>query len=328
MGAIHVQEHWNDISISDSFVVPANKRGTANGEAKLFIGNQGDELRAFFGDRGFRWRAAMYRSDLLDALQALRPEYMNTRGGYRRQLELPGLWVERRREISALRDEVIRFEIVDRHEIEPPRVYIQSEDDAWRFLRSVPLSDLCSLRISKATDDQGPLLIFRVIPTIRASLTPWGNATESTTQLTEDLRDLAWNKPKTTETERLVSARIGQGDFRDALVAHHPKCVITGIDFLPVLIASHIKDWAVATDEERLDAENGVLLSANLDKLFDRKLLTIEFDSAVIRVSSLVPQIVQAALGIRDRLPIHDQRGIAGQRRREYLRFHNQEFRP
>lgn len=328
MSAIIFESNWEDISISDSFVVPANKRGSANGEAKLFIGNQSEELSAFFGERGFRWRATLYRSDLLDVLHAMRPEYMNSRGGYRRQLELPSLWEARRREILSLPDEVVPFLVVDRHEIEPPRVYIQSQDQAWTFLRSVPLSDLCSLRITRARDAQGPLLVFRIIPSIRSATPSWGASGATAAQLTQDLRDLAWNKPKTTETERLVSARIGQGDFRDALIGRHPKCVITGIDFLPVLIASHIKDWSVANDSERLDPENGLLLSANLDRLFDRKLLTVEPDNGVIRVSSLIPPLVQASLGVRDRLPIHDLRGISGVRRREYLRYHNDRFRP
>jgi putative restriction endonuclease len=46
-----------------------------------------------------------------------------------------------------------------------------------------------------------------------------------------------------------------------------------------VLRASHAKPWAeCASDAERLDVYNGFLLSANLDALFDRFL--ISFDPA------------------------------------------------
>ena len=37
------------LTIADSFVVPSNKLGRGNGEAKLFIGNENPELRDFYG---------------------------------------------------------------------------------------------------------------------------------------------------------------------------------------------------------------------------------------------------------------------------------------
>ena len=47
------------------------------------------------------------------------------------------------------------------------------------------------------------------------------------------------------------------------------ECPITGIDLKSILIASHIVPWKEATDEERLDVENGILLSPLYDSLFD-----------------------------------------------------------
>lgn len=42
------------ITIADSFVVNSNKIGRGNGEAKLYVGNDSEELRWFFGKRPFR----------------------------------------------------------------------------------------------------------------------------------------------------------------------------------------------------------------------------------------------------------------------------------
>ena len=41
------------LTIADSFVVPSNKLGRGNGEAKLYIGNEEENLRNFYGPSGF-----------------------------------------------------------------------------------------------------------------------------------------------------------------------------------------------------------------------------------------------------------------------------------
>lgn len=78
-----------------------------------------------------------------------------------------------------------------------------------------------------------------------------------------------------TEKEMIMKARIGQGPYRKTLLnKYENKCVITGIDNVKLLVASHIKPWSVCDNQERIDGENGLLLSANMDKLFDCGLIT------------------------------------------------------
>lgn len=92
-----------------------------------------------------------------------------------------------------------------------------------------------------------------------------------------------------TEIERMVRQRIGQDTFRSAMLDYWgAACAVTGINVPQILRASHAKPWAVcATDAERLDVFNGFLLSANLDALFDKFL--ISFDSyGQILISSLL----------------------------------------
>lgn len=85
---------------------------------------------------------------------------------------------------------------------------------------------------------------------------------------------------KGTEVERMVCQRVGQQGFRQAQMDYWGgACAVTGIAIPEVLRASHAKPWAeCASDAERLDVFNGFLLSANLDALFDRFL--ISFDEA------------------------------------------------
>jgi hypothetical protein len=84
------------------------------------------------------------------------------------------------------------------------------------------------------------------------------------------------NLPKTTEAERLVVQRIGQDVFRSGLIEYwHGRCPLTSITDTALLRASHIIPWKdCASDAERLDVHNGLLLSALWDAAFDRGLVT------------------------------------------------------
>lgn len=90
--------------------------------------------------------------------------------------------------------------------------------------------------------------------------------------------------PNISETERraIVKSRIGQGQFRDKLLFKYKKCIITGISIPQVLVASHIKPWAVSDNKERLDVDNGLLLSATYDRLFDSGLISFNEKGQVL----------------------------------------------
>ena len=103
-----------------------------------------------------------------------------------------------------------------------------------------------------------------------------------------------------TERETVILARIGQGVFRDLLVeAWEGKCAVTGAGFKPALVASHIKPWVAATNKERLDPLNGLLLIGTLDRLFDGGFITFNEDGH-IRISPLLPRTEYAGLGISE----------------------------
>lgn len=88
--------------------------------------------------------------------------------------------------------------------------------------------------------------------------------------------------PNPTTRLSLGLARIGQGKFRqDLLNAWGGACAVTGIAYARVLRASHIKPWSESTDEERLDPNNGLLLCANIDALFDAKLIAFNMDGSM-----------------------------------------------
>ena len=48
------------------------------------------------------------------------------------------------------------------------------------------------------------------------------------------------------------------------------------------LVASHCKPWRDATNEERVDGENGLLLTPSIDHLFDRGFIGFEDNGRLI----------------------------------------------
>jgi 5-methylcytosine-specific restriction protein A len=100
--------------------------------------------------------------------------------------------------------------------------------------------------------------------------------------------------PNITERKGLVTSRVGQGAYRKSIIYRWEyKCAVTGFDNLDVLIASHILPWAAATDEQRLDVDNGLLLSPTYDALFDKHLISFENDGKIILSDTIEKQAFQ-----------------------------------
>jgi hypothetical protein len=104
---------------------------------------------------------------------------------------------------------------------------------------------------------------------------------------------------KNTEVERLVRQRVGQQAFRSAMLDYWGgACAVTGIAVPAVLRASHAKPWAeCASDAQRLDVYNGFLLSANLDALFDRFLISFD-EQGVLVIAPALSGLELRPLGI------------------------------
>ena len=98
-------------------------------------------------------------------------------------------------------------------------------------------------------------------------------------------------------------------------------CRITGVSREEHLRASHCKPWRDATNEERLDGENGVLLTPNADHLFDRGFIGFEDDGRVL-ISPVAHAESLARMGLDPARPRNVGKFLEGQRR--YLEFHRE----
>lgn len=91
------------------------------------------------------------------------------------------------------------------------------------------------------------------------------------------------------EVYALVKTRgTMQRIFRDALLlAYRGCCAFSGSTILEALEAAHIVPWSEATDQERFDIRNGLLLNAFYHRLFDNHLLVLGTDYRIAAGSAL-----------------------------------------
>lgn len=75
------------------------------------------------------------------------------------------------------------------------------------------------------------------------------------------------------------------------------RCAVTGSHTHDAIRASHIKPWSEATDDERLDPQNGLALVATIDALFDAGLISFASTGTML-LSSLLSDAERRILGI------------------------------
>ena len=110
-------------------------------------------------------------------------------------------------------------------------------------------------------------------------------------------------KPSNTERKGSVNQRVGQNYFRGKLLERwEGRCAVTNISVLEVLIGSHIVPWRESS-KDRLNPGNGILLSRNLDGLFDRYLITFN-DEGKILISKKISKSDLKALGINKNMSL------------------------
>jgi predicted restriction endonuclease len=123
---------------------------------------------------------------------------------------------------------------------------------------------------------------------------------------------------KKTEQEAVIKSRIGQGMFRGGVeLLWNRRCAVTGVRAINLLVASHIKPWKKSTNRQKLNPYNGLLLVPNLDKAFDKGMISFD-DGGHIIVSARLSEEDAAILGITKRLKLCK----VSAETKKYLRYH------
>jgi putative restriction endonuclease len=133
----------------------------------------------------------------------------------------------------------------------------------------------------------------------------------------DEVRD-ARNVPE-TERQAIILARRGQGLFKQNVMRLERACRITGVDRPEHLRASHCKPWRDSNNEERLDGQNGLLLTPNADHLFDRGFIGFEGNGDLL-ISPVAHTESLRRLGLEsDRTR---NVGVFSEGQRRYLEYH------
>ena len=124
-----------------------------------------------------------------------------------------------------------------------------------------------------------------------------------------------------TEKQQLVLSRRGQGKFRENVSRIETHCRVTRVNRPEHLIASHCKPWRDSDNAERLDGENGLLLTPSIDHLFDRGFISFENDGELL-VSRVAHEVSLRKMGV----PVGERfnAGAFSEGQRRYLEFHRE----
>ena len=140
----------------------------------------------------------------------------------------------------------------------------------------------------------------------------------------EHLKRQLETDPNVPETDKLalVLSRRGQGTFKENVRKLERFCRITKVDRIEHLVASHCKPWRDSSNEERLDGENGLLLTPTIDHLFDRGFISFE-DKGRLLISPVAHTASLEKMGI----PVHEELSVGAftEGQRKYLEFHRNE---
>lgn len=308
------------ITVADSWVMPKNKLGDGNGEAKLYVGSR-DKMEAFFGEIDFTVTCFVLRQDLLAYMNAIKAEYLTPSQDYRGKDEMRSLWSERIEKINSLTDDLVFFTIHEQSQIAGSRGYVNSSDKVYKLIREISLPLVSYISAMRLEYNGHPMFYlklfadFEEIERRKAFIENYGTIKQTEEELFFCVRE-------EEVKERIPTvryAREGQDEYRRKLLEECPFCPITMINEESLLIASHIKPWAVSDSKERVDPNNGFILSPLYDKLFDRGYITFSDDKRV-SISNWLSRQVKDRIGIKENqlfqfLPMNDVR--AG-----YLDYH------
>ena len=137
------------------------------------------------------------------------------------------------------------------------------------------------------------------------------------------LQNMLLRNPQSgTDVEKFVKTRVSQGSFRRLLLLERHHCNLCDITTTSVLRASHIKEWSESSREERIDANNGLLLCANHDALFDRHQISFNPETGNICISESIDEEQKSALNLSDSFNLS-----MSDRMKSYMQIHYQKFK-
>ncbi len=309
-------------TVPDCFVVSSNKIGVGHGEAKFYF-NSREKTQEFFGGVGFRAKCFILRQDLLTYLYAIKDEYLNPSQEYRGKDNMSQLWEEHIQKVLKM-NEVEMFTVIDQPHLAGVRGYVnasKADSYGYQLIREVSLPLISFIQVMELKDSMNSSIFYWKLFVDFEAI----NEHKSVGLVLNYGKniDVLPNAKESKRDRESQLSRVGQGEFRAKLLLESPFCPITRVADERLLIASHIKPWAISNNKDRIDPKNGLILSPVYDKLFDRGFITFSDDKRLIASNWINPSDLKK-LNVKSNsyhalLPLDDQRELFMKYHREYV---------
>ena len=150
--------------------------------------------------------------------------------------------------------------------VKEPGLPLWLDDDTSGILAEFTVSRGQGTQLCAITRDQWRQLVGRADADFGDPTPGTGPATMKSVEVLDDEEEYAIRNVPIPDTDRntLIAARRGQGRFRSGVMKLEPRCSLTGVDDERVIVARHTWPWRFATNEERLDPDNGPMLVLTL----------------------------------------------------------------
>lgn len=123
-----------------------------------------------------------------------------------------------------------------------------------------------------------------------------------------------------TEAEAKVKIRKGLKKFGKQLMSLWDNhCALCGVDLPALLRASYSKPWKDATNDERVDPYNGVLLCANHDALYEQGYIAFD-GTGKIHISAEIERMDYGKYGIHEKMRV-----LRVEENKKYFKWHKRE---
>lgn len=316
------------ITVPDCVVWSTNKVWSASWESKIYLGQENKETFDFFWNRGFKIQCVIKKIDLLKYLDDVKDEYFNPQLPYgvayterqnkkrvtkKNPPNMSDLWKDRKKEVEKL-DDYIYFEFYDQPQIDPPRVYVNTDSEVVKLLRKLALPSITYLSAIKLKKDEGNLYYFRLF------VDYFDDSDHPYILEKEEKKIMDDNSIHDDEKKQVIKARKWQWKYRKWLLEECPFCPITLISDDRLLIASHIKPWSKSEINEKTDPKNGFMFTPTYDLLFDRGFITFTNEQKVL-ISPWLSKMTCSKLNIspNKKYPMLNMDG-----REKYLEYHRE----
>ena len=176
----------------------------------------------------------------------------------------------------------------------------EKTDDSgfWKYIDQLELVDFIEY---KNKDEDGNLR--NGFQFILLSTTKKSKIDQQQKDLDESL-DYHLNLPNQTERQVTSTQRVGQHLYRKMLLKKWKnKCGVSGSGVVSILKSSHIVPYRDSKREEKYDPENGILLSPNMDSLFDQNLISFKDNGDIIISNKLSSSDLQS-LGVNSQMKL------------------------